>query len=321
VRYDHVSMNTGDVQPYSATSMMSMADAMAAEAFNAVGHARRDNNWSGSALVSYAATDRFRLELGYAHKVRSPNIYERYAWGRGDMSSRMIGWYGDGNGYVGNLDLDPERADTVSAALALDGDADDWSIKVAPFYTHVNDYIDAVKLGDFADMMGMPTGFAQLRFANQKAEFYGVDVSGEVRLWKGKDGDGTRLTGSLSYVRGRNLADDGALYHQMPLDVKIGLEHRQGPLELGADFDWVAEKNRVDATRNEPETGDYALVNLRAAYTISSIRFSIEAENLFDKGYDLPLGGILLGDYDATGVRRPVPGRGRSINFGLSTRF
>jgi iron complex outermembrane receptor protein len=60
-------------------------------------------------------------ELGYAHKVRSPNLYERYSWGRGTMSTSMIGWYGDGNGYVGNVDLRPERADTVSLAITASG--------------------------------------------------------------------------------------------------------------------------------------------------------------------------------------------------------
>ncbi|MBN8830204.1 MAG: TonB-dependent receptor, partial [Sphingomonadales bacterium] len=278
IRFDHVAMNTGNVQPYG-TGMMNMDDAMAAMAFNALGHKRSDSNWSGSALVSYAATGGLRLELGYAHKVRSPNIYERYTWGRGAMSSSMIGWYGDGNGYVGNLNLKPERADTVSAALAFSGKGG-WSLKISPYYTHVNDYIDAVKLKDMTDMMGMPNGFVQLRFANQEAEFYGVDVSGTVQLWTGSNGNGTRLTGAVSYVHGQNLSDHGALYRQMPLNAKLSLDHRAGALELGADLDWTKDKDRVDATRNEPRTSGYALVNLRAAYTMKAVRLSVEAENL-----------------------------------------
>jgi iron complex outermembrane receptor protein len=75
-------MNTGNVQPYS-TSMMNMDDAMAAMAFNAVSHARKNDNWSASALLSYAPASGVAIELGYAHKARSPNIYERYTWGRG----------------------------------------------------------------------------------------------------------------------------------------------------------------------------------------------------------------------------------------------
>jgi iron complex outermembrane recepter protein len=317
LRFDRVAMDAGQVAPYSTTGMMNMDDAMAAMAFNALAHGRTDNNWSGSLLASYAPSAGFHVEAGYAHKVRSPNLYERYAWGRGSMSSRMIGWYGDGNGYVGSLDLKPERADTVSAAIAFhDAGMSAWSLKVAPFYTHVDDYIDAVFVKAFTDMMGMPSGFSQLRFANQEAEFYGLDVSGSLAL-----SATTRIEGAASYVHGQNLADKGALYHQMPYNLKLGIVHRAGPLELGADFDWTAEKKRVDATRNEPRTNAYALVNLRAAYTLKGIRLSITAANLFDKAYDLPLGGISLGDNNATGVRRSLPGRGRSIDIGLSTRF
>ena len=167
----------------------------------------------------------------------------------------------------------------------------------------------------------MPTPFVQLRFANQEAEFYGVDVSGAVDLHRLPGGGGTQLTASLSWLRGDNLTDGGPVYRQMPLDARLGLSHRQGALELGAELEWVAEKTRVDTTRNEPVTGDYALVNLSAAYTLGGVRLSLEAENLFDAAYDLPLGGVSLGDYKATGILRPVPGRGRSINLGLSTRF
>ena len=107
----------------------------------------------------------------------------------------------------------------------------------------------------------------------------------------------------------------------MPLDIKVGLEHRQGALEAGVDLEWVAAKNRVDATRNEPRTAAYALVNLRVAYTLGSVRLSVEGENLFDKAYSLPLGGVSLGDYKATGTLRPVPGRGRSVNVGVGVSF
>ncbi|NLR72066.1 TonB-dependent receptor [Novosphingobium sp. ERN07] len=320
VRLDRVSMNAGIVQPYS-TSMMNMDDAMAAAAFNAASHARRDNNWNASALVSYAPADGVAIELGYAHKTRSPNLYERFSWGRGAMSSRMIGWYGDGNGYVGNLNLKPERADTVSAAAEFKGADDAWSLRIAPYYTHVNDYIDATFVRNLTTMMGMPTPWVQLQFANQKAEFYGVDLSGRVALGRGENANGTDLTGSLTYVHGQNLSGGRALYHQMPLDVKLGIQHRQGKLEASLEAEWVAEKTRVDLTRNEPRTNDYALVNLRFAYDLGIVRVSVDAENLFDTGYDLPLGGISLGDYKANGVRRAVPGRGRSVNFGISASF
>ena len=318
LRIDRVSMNTGTVQPYN-TGMMNMDDAGAAAVFNAADRERADLNWSASALVSYALADGVSLELGYAHKARSPNLYERYSWGRGAMASRMIGWYGDGNGYVGNVNLRTERADTLSAALDAKGQG--WALRIAPYYTHVDNYIDAVFVKRLTDMLGMPTPFVQLQFANQQAEFYGLDLSGEVTLRRGAGRDGTTLSASLSWLHGQNLSDGGPLYRQMPLNGRVALQHRQGPLEAGVELEWVAEKTRVDATRNEPVTAAYALVNLRLAYDLGPARISLEALNLLDKGYDLPLGGVSLGDYRASGVLRPVPGRGRSVNLGLSASF
>lgn len=312
LRYDRVAMNTGDVQPYGA-SMMQAADVAAAAAFNAADRHKVDNNWSGSALVSWQASPLLTLELGYAHKTRSPNIYERYSWGEGSMASRMIGWYGDGNGYVGNIDLKPERADTLSASFAFTP-AQAISLKVSPYYTHVDDYIDALYVQD------LTSPFVQLRFDNIDAEFYGVDVTVDAVV-QGTREQGTVVNATLAWVHGQNLTEDLPLYHQMPLNMTLDVTHRTGALELTGGVEWVDRKDRVDPRRNEPVTAAYALVDLGAAYTLGGWRLGIEAKNLFDKGYFLPLGGIALGDYKADGIYRPVAGQGRSVNVSLSTRF
>lgn len=238
------------------------------------------------------------------------------------MASQMIGWFGDGNGYVGNLDLKPERADTLSAAITFrsEGNAA-WALKIAPYFTHVADYIDVVKLADLTDMMGMPSGFVQLQFANREARFYGVDVSGGAVLWQSPSAGTGKLTFGASWQHGENLADHDPLYHQMPFNASLAFDYSGWSWDGHAEVQAVADKTRVDPTRNEPETKGYALVNLGAGYTLHRIRLGVEVTNLFDTGYDLPLGGVSLGDYDATGVLRPVPGRGRSFNFELSTQF
>lgn len=327
VRNDQVWMNTGTVAPYG-TGMMQMADVMAAAAFNAADRKKHDSNWGGTLMARYRLSDVAELEVGYARKTRSPNVYERYSWGRGSMASRMIGWFGDGNGYVGNLALKPEKADTVSAALVVGeggrgeaGKDNGWTLRVAPWYTHVADYIDVVKLADFTNMMGMATPFDQLQFVNQKAELYGLDLSGAVALWSGGDFGSARLTAKASWLYGQNLTDRAPLYHQMPFNAALGLEHRLGGLETRIDIDWIADKTNVDPTRNEPRTRSYALVNAQLAYSWRNFRLTLGADNLFDKAYYAPLGGMSLGDYKATGVLRPVPGRGRSINTGLSMSF
>lgn len=322
-RFDRVRMNAGEVQPY-ASGMMNMADTTAAMGFNATGRQRTDDNWSASALVSFVPVDGVTAELGYAHKARSPSLYERYSWGRGAMSSRMIGWFGDGNGYVGNLLLEPEQADTVSAALEVHGAGKEgWFLRIEPYHTRVHHYVDVELLHRFTDMMGMPTGFVQLQFVNTQAEFQGIDFSGAVPLWDGGRLGRTRLTGSFAHVHGQNLQSHEPLYHQMPATLKVSLRHTVGGFEGGFGVEWVADKTRVDPVRREPATSSYALMNLRFAYVRDEWRLSAEVQNLFDTAFDLPLGGISLGDYTASGrtALRPVPGRGRSFDFGLSMRF
>lgn len=321
LRNDQVWMNTGDVQPYG-TNMMQMGDVAAANAFNAADHNHHDSNWSGSAIVRVDATDNLRLELGYAHKVRSPNLYELYAWGRGSMASRMIGWFGDGNGYVGNIALDPERADTISASATFTGgNAVPWTLRIAPWFTHVSDYIDVVKIADLTDMMGMPTGFVQLQFANAEARLYGIDISGQATLWQGTSGGSLVFDAAASWSRGDNLDDDGALYHQMPFNARAALRYANRGWDANVEVQGVADKTRVDATHNETETDGYVLVNLGMGYGWNGFRIGVEATNLLDRAYALPLGGMSIGDYDATGVLRPVPGRGRSVNVQFSAAF
>jgi iron complex outermembrane recepter protein len=321
VRDDLVWMNTGKVQPYS-TGMMSMADAAAATAFNAADHARFNDNLGASALVRYAPDAHAAFELSYAHKTRSPSLYELYAWGRGAMSSQMIGWFGDGNGYVGNLALKPEIADTISATAAFQGGGrTPWNLKISPYYTHVTDYIDVIKLADLKTMMGMPSGFVQLRFANQAAELYGADVSGSVQLLNAAGVGRIELKGAAGWVHGQNLDTGTALYHMAPLNGRLTIEHSLGGWDSAADLVLVSKKSRVDTVRNEPETAGYALVNLRTGYTWRNVRLDLEVENLFDRAYALPLGGVSLGDYDATGVLRATPGRGRSLDVALGVKF
>ena len=72
-------------------------------------------------MARYEPNPSAAYELGYARKTRSPNLYERYAWSTNMMASGMIGWFGDGNYYVGNVGLKPETANTVSGTASWHG--------------------------------------------------------------------------------------------------------------------------------------------------------------------------------------------------------
>ncbi len=332
VRNDMVWMDTGDVKGYSA---MYAADAAA---FNARSHQRTDANFDVTALARFEPSATETYEIGYARKTRSPNLYERYAWSTGDMAADMIGWYGDANGYVGNLDLKPEIGNTFSFTAGWHGrDRRSWDLKITPYYTYVQDYIDAdflktqggMSMGGGMGGMGggmamSSTEFVTLRFANHAAQLYGVNVSGSVDLWESERFGQFGLSGIVGYVNGENLDTGDTLYHMMPLNAQLTLNHQLGNWSNAVQLTLVNDKSDVNALRHEPTTPGYGLVDLRSSYQWQNVRFDVGVENLFDKLYYPPLGGVDWADYAAegrTGLISPVPGQGRSFNAGVTVTF
>ncbi|MFT3732200.1 MAG: TonB-dependent receptor plug domain-containing protein [Hyphomicrobium sp.] len=330
VRNDMVWMDTGDVTGYSS---MYAADAAA---FNARSHERTDANFDVTALTRYEPSANETYEVGYARKTRSPNLYERYAWSTGAMAADMIGWYGDANGYVGNLDLKPEIGNTVSVTAGWhDRERRVWDIKVTPYYTYVQDYIDANFLKSQSSMSGMDMGgmsamamqsseFVTLQFANHDAQLYGVNVSGSVNFWESSVYGQFGLSGIVGYVNGENLDTGDALYHMMPLNAQLTLSHQLGNWSNAVQLTMVNAKDDVNELRHEPTTPGYALVDLRSSYQWQNVRFDFAIENLFDKLYYPPLGGVDWADYAAAGevgLISPVPGQGRSFNAGVTVAF
>ena len=75
---------------------------------------KSDDNWDLSWLARFTPDATQTYEIGLAQKTRSPNLYERYTWSTWQMAAFMNNVVGDGNGYVGDVDLKPEVARTVS---------------------------------------------------------------------------------------------------------------------------------------------------------------------------------------------------------------
>jgi iron complex outermembrane receptor protein len=306
VRDDMVWMDTGDVQPYS---MMDMTDEMEAMAFNAAPHAKTDNDVDVTALLRFEPDANSTFEFGYARKTRAPTLYERYAWASGSVAEQMVGWFGDGNTYVGNLDLKPETANTLSATASWHGDTGSpWEVKITPYYTSIDNYIGVDKLGDLAG-----TPFVPLQFANHEAYVYGADLSALAHLWSWTGIGDFNGTLAASWVQGRDTTVDTNLYHLMPPNADFDLEYVAGSLTAAAEVQAVAGKTIVDSQRNEPMTPAYALFNLRGSYVWRQFRFDAGIDNLLDTAYGLPLGGVALSDYFATGNLHVLPGMGRSF--------
>jgi iron complex outermembrane receptor protein len=331
VRSDVARMNTGDVAGYNMATNTTGSSAYYADAaaFNARDRYRLDNNFDLTALARYDPGSTTTFEFGYARKTRSPSLYERYLWvKRSSMSASMNGWFGDANAYVGSPDLRPEVANTLSATAGWHAPSrPGWEVKVTPYYTRVQDYIDVNRCpvivdgsnGCTAARFAATSGFVTLQFANHAARLYGVDSSFRAPL-----GGGLALTGILGYVRGENLDTGDNLYHMMPLHGSAALEHRRGPWSSTLEFQAVDAKTDVQAVRNELRTPGYALLNLRSGYKwklaeSASVRLDAGFDNLTNRKYDLPLGGrYWIGD--KTG-NSSVPGMGRSLYTGLTFEF
>ena len=336
-RYDRVTTDTGDVRPYDWRNPIPMGgmggmgmanpDVAAATAFNARNHERTDNNFDLTALGRYTPDQNTTIEAGYARKTRSPNLYERYTWGTGGMAMRMNGWFGDANGYVGDIDLKPEVAHTLSTTAGWhDASKKEWSINITPYYTYVDDYIDVDRCASSLGGSCTPANktktndYVFLQFANHDAKIYGIDISGKAPLAKGSFG---KLAGRgvLGYVRGKNQDTSDNLYHMMPINAKFALDHQLSQWSNSLEFQLVSAKDDVQATRNETKTAGYSLLNLRTSYDWQYVRLDAGIENLLDKNYDLPLGGAYVGDRSNQSWGRNVSGMGRSAYLGVTVKF
>ena len=335
VRYEQVSMDADPVHGYNLNSFPVVAapagmmnQTRDAADFNNQDRDKTDHNLDVAGTAHCAVDANSDYELGIARKVRSPNLYERYSWSRAAMMAIMNNFVGDGNGYVGNPNLKPEVAYTLSLTGNWHNADRSSELKVTPYYTYVRDYIDAVQWNGTTDQPAatlVANQFAVLRFVNQDARIWGVDVSGQLAVGQTTWGN-WGLKGLLGYTRGTNTDTGYGLYNIMPFNGKVALTQDLGGWSSALETQWVEAKTRISTERNETKTGGYTLFNLRCAYTWRQVRLDLAVENLLDKLYASPLGGAYTGQGMTMGINSipwgiGVPGMGRSINAALAVKF
>ncbi|RMH90920.1 TonB-dependent receptor [Lysobacter pythonis] len=320
LRHDVIRTRAGTVQGYDTDPAPPGSYMMTARddaAFNAGPRHRRDRHFDATALLRWTPAKTLDIEAGLAHKTRTPNLYERYAWSTWAMAAIMNNTAGDGNGYVGNPELAPEKATTAAISLDWHGEGSQPShrLRVTPWATRVDDYVDALMLP--LPRNGRPNQFNVLRFANQSARLYGVDLAADARLAEGDFGR-FDLKAIANWQRGENRDTRQPLYNVMPPNARLTLGHRLGGWESGIELQGVQAKTRVSTVRNEVPTPGYGLLHLRGAYTWKQWRFDLGVENVFNRLYALPTGGLYLGQGRTMGINAiawgiPVPGPGRSF--------
>lgn len=339
-RLEAVAMDSGDVHGYNLddfpTSIAASAGNQTRDAalFNLQDRDKTDLNWDLSWLGRFTPDATQTYEIGVARKTRSPNLYERYTWSTWQMAAFMNNFVGDGNGYVGNVDLEPEVAGTISLTADWHDSAQErWGLRVTPYYTYVWDYIDAVQWDSATNApttVPVVDNFTTLKYFNQSAYLYGVDLSAHYRLADDTAYGDFDLSGIASYTRGKNDDTGDNLYNIMPLNARLALTQQLGAWRNTVEGEFVAGKTDVSAVRNEIRTAGYGLMHLRSRYEKKTWSVELGVENLFDRFYELPLGGAYVGQGTTMTIpplpNEPqwgtaVPGPGRSIYAAVSLRF
>ena len=314
VRNDTVWMNTGPVQGYDGLDPL-------ASAFNASPRAHTDFNIDAVLMALYQPDAAQTYRFGIARKNRTPSLYERYAWGTSTMG--MVTWFGDGNGYTGNLNLKPETANTVSASANWhDPGMQRWQLELTPYYTRIEHYIGVEQLCGPA-CSGQPA--SQLLFVNHTARLYGLDVSAAYAFAHSDTLGSYRVTFTGGFVRGEDLSAGTNLYHMMPPNGTLGLEQQLGAWQNRLEIQVVARKDRVDPLRLEPTTPGYTTLALRTAYVWRALRLDLAVTNLLNRQYSSPLGGswqsALYPPGYAGATFHPLPAPGRSLDVGFTVQL
>jgi len=194
-----------------------------------------------------------------------------------------------------------------------------WEIKITPYYTYVDDYVDADVIGSTTLTGGIPRN--TLQFANHDATLYGIDMSWQARLWENARFGRGILRGVFGYTHGERDDISDNLYHIMPANTKLILEQTHNAWSNAAELQWVARKSQVQDLRLEEESAGYALVNLRTAYDWRDVRVEAGISNLFDRFHYLPLGGVSIAEWKNSGNLGSVPGPGRSFDVGVTLKY
>ena len=335
VRVKHVKTDADeiDAQPANlpAASMMGTPPAAVRalrDRFNSADRSQKDDLLDLVAKVTFPLSDQLSLVTGYARKSRSPSYIERYMW----IPLNVNAGLGDGNNYIGNVELDPEWSNQFELGL-------DWANDRAYFsprahYQRINNYIQGVAVE--ANAFNMPvigvSGGANgdatpLQFANVEAEIYGFDTD-----WGYQINRDWMLTGSASYVRGKRRDVNDNLFHIAPPRASAALTRNFGEGSITIEGVVVAKQTKIsdeltddpgNPNNNNDSTPGYGLINLYGQYTpsrYSNVSIQAGVENLLDKEYTDHLNGFnrVAGNGVDIGDRLPGPGINAFVTLGVT---
>lgn len=312
LRSDVVMMDTDKVSGYNDTNNAPLD----ATYFNSQNRSQTDVNFDALLALRFKASDRELIETGYARKTRSPNMYERYSWAGimspQGMDMRMINWFGDGNGYVGDVDLKPEVAHKLSLKYSYNNKSS-LKFEITPFFHYVENFIDA-------DILRQVGGIHYLQFVNEDAVLYGADLNASLLLFSSSQAGDFSLGSFASYTRGYRVDKKADLYHLMPLNLNLSLKHHLSWWENELALKMVSQKNTVNKLRLEASTPGHAVLDFATRLKWSHFTWELGVSNILDKDYQMPLAGVDVVNYSAASKTAQFA-MGRSYNTNLVVEF
>ena len=313
-RYTRVSMDADSVSSNVIMGGMQAQVNILQTRFNSADRSQDDNLVDLTAVFTHKVNDDLDLEIGLAHKERSPSYQERYLWATMESTSGLA----DGNNYVGDVNLDKESAYQVE--LGLDWHTPKIGLSPRLFYHHINDYIQGIASTDattrtLSMMMG---DTSPLQYSNVDAALYGFDAN-----WFATISNNWQLDGTVSYVRGKRRDTSDNLYRVAPLTARTMLSYVETTWRVGFEAVTVAAQHKVSTENEEQKTGGYAIFNLSGNYQATQdIILTAGVNNLFDRDYQNHLAGYnRISDNPDIALKERVPGVGRSAYIAVNINW
>ena len=216
---------------------------------------------TGNVALSYAITPVYTARLSYGNAFRLPTFNDLYY------------------PQFGNPNLQPERSDSVEAAL--DANTSFGTFTVAVYDTRVHDLISYNAATMAPDNIG-------------RAHIQGIDLS-----YKGTIGKSTPVSLSVGILNPQDVSDDTWLNRRPRQTVSLIVDHNWDEFQLHALSTGVSllyGGSTFDDQLNTTYLPSYTTVDLRAAYRVNShLTVSANLSNIFNRQYVTAYGYNSLG--------------------------
>ena len=238
------------------------------------------DTWRGGAFVA-----------NFSRSFRAPALEELYNFGP-HAGNRAF--------EIGNPGLDPEIGNGIDFSVRHARGRVQGEFNV--FYYDFQNFIFPYATGEEVDEL------LEIEFTQRNARFTGAEASLGIGLH-----DALRLNLGMDYVDAKDTDTGTYLPRIPPLRGSIGLDFRKGGLRVAPELVMASEQSRTFT--DETTTPEYAVVNLKASYTIAQQHrvhnFSVTVFNVGDQLYR----------NHSSFIKDLAPEIGRGVRFTYTVRF